>query len=253
MNYQQELATRSSPAYIASAAARSKQLLAKYGAWIEKYRGGMPAGFAAQIMRWESDGNFNAPGDASLGEVGFYQIAAYVPPTLGMPADARKDPETNVFLGMMEYALEVCKWKAAFPNHVELGTADSWKLARLAFSVGAGGSQGLARLALAAYPNTPRGQLYTAIANYVRANGGKPLGSQSADQVWFRVLSIESQWEIGRQTDPWSMAGPPTTVAPPPGRTYTIPAKYAAMFSQPVPIVAIVAIGGAALLLWRLI
>lgn len=250
MNYQQELATRSSPAYIASAAARSRQLLTQYGAWIGKYHGGMPKGFAAQIMRWESDGNFNAPGDASLGEVGFYQIAEYVPGTLGMPASARLDPETNVFLGMMEYALEVCKWKAAFPDHVVLGSADSWKLARLSFSVGAGGGQGLARLAL---PTAQRGELYAAIANYVRTYGGRPLGSQSADQVWFRVLSIEAQWEIGRQTDPWSVSGPPTTVPAPPGRSYTIPAKYAAMFSQPTPWLAIGAIGGAALVLWRLL
>lgn len=249
-NYVTELATRSSPAYIAAAVRDTKTLLGTYGTWIEKYRGGIPAGWAAAIMNWESGGNFNAPGDPSLGEVGFYQVAAYVPGTLGMPAEARLDPETNVFLGLMEYQLEVAKWKAMFPALVKIASDDAWKLARLSFSVGWGGATGLAKLAQGrALP----GRLYDAIAAHVTEHGGTQLGSQSPDQVWFRVLSIAPQWEVGRQAGSLlAISGPPTIVPAPPKYPYTLPLPYAMMFEQPTSWLAIGAIGVAAFALWRL-
>lgn len=249
-DYATELAARSSPAYIASAAQRSQTLLEQYRPWIDKYRGGMPAGWAAAIMRWESDGNFNAPGDQTLGEVGFYQVAAYVPPMFGMPAEARLDPETNVFLGLMEYQYEVTRWKAAFPDQVKLASEDAWKLARLSFSVGPGGAMGLGKLAA---PEASPGHLYDAIAAYVQRTGGVPLGGQSAAQVWFRTLSIGPQWEAGRQAGSfWATSGPPTMVPAPPGRTYTIPAPYNTLFAEPTSWFAVGAITAASYILWRL-
>lgn len=254
-NYAAELARRQSPAYIASAVARSKQLLQQYGAWIHKYRGGMPAGMAAAIMYWESNGQPGTVGDQNLGEYGLYQIAAYLPGTLGMPADSRYDPETNVFLGMMEYALDVAKWKAMFPTLVDLGSADSWKLARLSFAIGFGGSTGLAKKAIAAGYATRAGDLYGAIRRYVEANGAGAAGTQSAELVWFRVLTVESQWAIGQQVGGMleSWPGPPTLVPAPPTGGYSIPTQYLPYFSRPQNWFAYAAIGGAAFILWRLL
>lgn len=249
-DYVTELATRSSPTYIARAAQRAQTLLEQYRPWIDKYKGGMPAGWAAAIMYWESDGNFNAPGDASLGEVGYYQVAAYVPPIFGLPADARLDPETNVFLGLLEYQYEVARWKAQFPELVKIASDDAWKLARLTFSIGGGGAFGLAKLAA---PYASPGMLYDAIAAYVRANGGVQLGSQSAAQVWFRVLSIESQWEVGRRAGPaLEVAGPPEWVPAPPGRQYSVPQPFAQFFVKPTSWWAMGAIALASYVLWRI-
>ncbi len=249
-DYATELAKRSSPAYLASAARRATTLLETYRPWIDKYKGGMPAGWAAAIMYWESDGNFNAPGDPSLGEVGYYQVAAYVPPIFGLPAEARMDPETNVFLGLMEYQYEVCRWKLAFPSLVKLASDDAWKLARLSFSVGPGGAMGLGKLAAS---SASPGMLYDAIAAYVRANGGVQLGGQSPAQVWFRVLSIESQWEVGRRAGPvLAISGPPTIVPAPPNHPYSIPNTVAPLFSEPTNWWALGAIATASYILWRL-
>lgn len=249
-DYAAELVRRSSPAYIAMASQRAQTLLEKYRPWIDKYRGGMPAGWAAAIMYWESDGNFNAPGDQSIGEVGYYQVAAYIPPIFGLPAVARMDPETNVFLGLMEYQYEVARWKVAFPNLVRLASDDAWKLARLTFSIGGGGAMGLAKLAA---PSAQPGELYTAIANYVRTHGGVAAGTQSADKVAFRVLSIESQWEVGRQAGGfWATSGAPTFVPSPPAGRYSIPKPYGDLFVEPTNWFAIGTIAAASFILWRL-
>ena len=248
-NYQAELAKYQSSSYVASATKYAKALLEKYGPWIDKYRGGVPRGWAAAIMYWESNGNFNAPGDPSLGEVGFYQIAEYLPGKFGMPASSRLDPETNVFLGMMEYQLDAARWKATFPNHVRLPSDDSFKLARLSFAIGFGGATQLAKRAIAAGDVSP-GQLYDGIARNVARVGGVALGSQSADKVWFRVLSIAAQWEIGRRVA-YDVAGPPTRVPHPPKYTYTIPQPYAILFSDPIPVVFMAALAVGAYVLWR--
>lgn len=249
-DYATELANKSSPAFIAKAAARTQTLLEQYRPWLEKYRGGMPIGWAAAIMYWESDGSFAAPGDASLGEVGFYQVAAYVPPLFGMPAESRFDPETNVFLGLMEYQFEVAQWKAAFPSLVRLASDDAWKLARLSFAIGRGGAFGLGRLAAS---SASPGELFTAIAAYVRDRGGVPAGSQSAEKVWYRTLVIEAQWEIGRRAGSfWATSGGPTFVPDPPAYKYKIPAPFNQYFTEPTSWLGIGAIAGAAFILWRL-
>lgn len=250
-NYAAELQTRSSPAYIARAVARSKQLYQQYGGWIDKYRGGMPAGFMSLIMMWESDGKPGTVGDASLGEYGLYQIAAYIPPLFGLPADSRYNPEVNVFLAGLEYQYEAARWKAKFPNHVSLGGGDAWKLARLSFSVGAGGAWGLAANAInAGYVSS--GDVYAGIVRYVDATGGIPLGSQSKEKVWFRTKSIAIQWEIGQQAGgllDW--AGPPTRIQAPPGYSYTIPKAVQPYFASSFPYLLFGAVGLGGLILWR--
>ena len=250
-NYSTELARLATSSYQDKVAKSARALLDKYGPWIDKYRGGVPRGWAAAIMYWESNGNFGAPGDASLGEVGFYQVATHTPVTFGMPASSRMDPETNVFLGLLEYQYDAARWKATFPTYVRLATDDSYKLARLSFAIGWGGATSLAKQAIAS-GDASVGALYEGIANYVARTGGVALGSQSAEKVWFRVLSIRFQWEIGRKVA-WSPSGPPEKVKPPPGVSYTIPLPYSVLFVDAFPLPITIALVVGAYVLWRLV
>jgi hypothetical protein len=212
--------------------ARASALLDQFSDWINRYRGGLPAGWMASIMLHESGGNFAAPGDPTLGEVGYYQIAAYVPSLFGLDASARQDPETNVALAALEYSLEAVLWKLAFPDSVSLGTDDSWKLARLAFAVGRGGSHQLASLAAQSQGLTA-GDVYHDLVRYVNATGGVPLGSQSAAKVRARVIDIDRQWAIGQAVSA-GLSGPPTIIPDPPAGPYVIPPEAAPYFVEPV-------------------
>jgi hypothetical protein len=159
--------------------ALAQSVYGQIGAWIDNYHGGMPAGFMAAAAAHESGGNFNSPGDPTLGEVGYFQIAAYLPALFGYDPSARADPETNVALAALEYALEAARWKIAFPDAVVLGTDDSWKLARLAFAVGSAGSHQLAQGAQAALGGLTAGDVYHDIVKWISQSGGIPLGSQT--------------------------------------------------------------------------
>lgn len=251
MDYAAEFRTRSSSAWIAQAVARTKQIDAMYGAWFRKYHGGLPVGALGAFVYWESNGQPGTIGDASLGEVGLLQVAAYVPPLFGLPAELRTTPEGNVFVGSLEYQYEAARWKQKYPNVVELGSLDMWKLARLTFSVGAGGAWGLAANAInAGYVRS--GDVYTGIARYVDATGGIPLGSQSAAQVWFRTKSIAIQFEIARQVGGFfDWPGPPATIPAPAGVTYTLPQGLQPYFSSAFPWLLFGGVAAAGLVLWK--
>lgn len=227
---------------------RAKALLDQYGTWIDRYRGGLPAGWMASIMLHESSGNFASPGDPTIGEVGFYQIAAYVPALFGYDASARYDPETNVALAVLEYELEAVLWMLEVPQ-VHLGTDDSWKLARLTFAVGRAGSRQLASL-VAAGGGLLDGDVYGSIARYVAAYGGVPLGNQSAATVARRVLDIDRQWRIG-QAAGGGASGPPIRIPDPPAGPYTLPPDVAPYFSDEFPVTLLV-IGGLAVVAYLL-
>lgn len=229
--------------------ASASALLDQYGDWINRYRGGLPAGWMASIMLHESGGNFAAPGDPSLGELGYYQIASYVPPLFGYDPSARADPETNVALASLEYALEAVYWSLAFPE-VRLGTADAWKLARLAFAVGRAGSHQLASMAQASLGGLTTGDVYHDIVRYVTATGGVPLGSQSAQKVAQRVIDIDRQWAIGQAVSA-GLSGPPLLIPDPPAGPYTIPDDAAPYFTAPISGTVLI-IGGGLLLLYLL-
>jgi hypothetical protein len=235
-------------AEMAPDAVRVRQLLDIYGGWIEKYRGGMPAAWMATIMLWESNGKADLVGDASLGEYGLYQVAAYVPSLFGLPADARLDPESNVAIASLEYAYEQVLWYMRYPGLVELGSGDAWKLARLSFAVGRAGSYQLADLA---HP-TESGAVYDAIKAYVSQSGGVQLGGQSPDKVWFRVMSIDTQWQLAELANGGSMSpGSPQLIPNPPAGAYTIPANAIQFFDRPLsPVFAIAGIGLLVGLIW---
>lgn len=228
--------------------ARASAIYQQLGPWIDRYHGGVPPGFIASAILHESGGNFASPGDPGLGEVGFLQVAGYVPTLFGYPPEARMDPESNIAIGVLEYELEAVLWHLSVPE-VELGTADSWKLARLAFAIGRGGSHQLAALARSS-GMLQDGDVYGSIARYVAANGAPPLGSQSGTLVAHRVIDIDRQWAIGQEVA-GGMPGPPTVIPDPPAGPYTLPAEVAPYFVEPLPMTVLL-IGGGLLLLYLL-
>lgn len=229
---------------------RARELLQKFKPWFDKYRGGLTAGALAAFMQHESNGNWGAAGDASLGEVGYFQVANYVPGLFGYPASARTNPEDNVAIASLEYALESALWKVRYPDLVRLGTQDAWMLGRLAFAIGRGGSYKLADLANQ-YRYLQPGRVYEGIAKYVAANGAPPLGTQSATKVAARVASVPQQFEIANAIDS-SAFGPPTYIPPPPAGPYVIPANAAPFFVRPIPGIVLVALAGGTGLLYYL-
>ncbi len=220
-DYVARLAELKSPASVSSRVKRGRELLLQYGAWIKKYHGGMPVGVLAAIMAMESDGKMSSPGDASLGEVGLYQITASFPPKVGLPAASRYDAETNVFLGCLEYQTEAAR--AIKQWGVGKSSADAWKLARLAFAIGAGGTKNFVNEALAAGRPKLGQSFYGRVIEYANQTGGRPYGSQSAAKVWFRVHIVEYNFMVGQQIQ-WGSYGPPQVVpAPPKHPSYTFP------------------------------
>lgn len=194
-------------------AARARSVLGNLSPWLFKYHGGMPVGFLAAIASFESGGKMSSRGDYSLGEVGIFQITESFPPHVGLPASSRYDAETNVFLGCLEYQIEAVRMWLARPS-IPLATADNWKLARLAFSIGPNGTKKLLQLSGA--------RNYRDLMRYVDSVGGVALGRQSAGKVWFRVHVIDVLWKIGEQTFPVQI-GAPVQLPTPPAGAYTIP------------------------------
>lgn len=213
--------------------ARAKAIYDQLGPWIDKYRGGLPAGWVASIILHESGGNFASPGDPTLGEQGYLQVASYVPALFGFDPSARSDPESNIAIGVLEYELEAVYWYLAFPDSVVLGGDDSWKLARLAFAVGRAGSHQLAQLTQAAQGGLTTGDVYHDVARWVISSGAVPLGSQSAAKVAARVLDIDRQWAIGQAVSS-GLSGPPILIPDPPAGPYTIPDDAAPYFTEPM-------------------
>jgi hypothetical protein len=207
--------------------AEARVLYEKFKPWISKYRGGLPGGFAAAIMAHESGGRMDSKGDPQLGEVGLYQIEASFPPKVGLPAEARYDAETNVFFGMLEYQLRAVEMKLAFPSLVSLGTPDSWKLARLAFAIGSGGTKKLLSLSRP----TP-GQAFASILAYVGTTAPPQLGSQSSEKVRNRVFAVQNQWDVGQAIA--GSYGMPERIPGPKGLPYSVPLKVAPYLSKPI-------------------
>ncbi len=236
-DYVAQLAQKRSPTEVAARIKRGKAIYNELGRWIETYRGGMPAGFAAAAIQWESNGQMGATGDVGLGEAGYFQITSSFPPSVGVPAAARLQPEANVFLGLLEYQIESVKMKLAEPA-VELGSVDAWKLARLAFAIGSGGCKTLLK---ESGPHT-RGRVYEKLRAYIDQIGGRAFGSQSAGLVWYRVHTVDLVWDMGQAITPGA-GGPPTTVPSPPGLSYTLPLTVRPFFRAPTsPLVAVAAV-----------
>jgi hypothetical protein len=247
-DYRAQLASEMAPAVMADRVRRTQAIYKKLGLWIDKYRGGVPAAFAAAAIQWESDGIATTIGDPSLGEYGYYQVTAEFPTTIGLPSSARMDPETNVFLGLMDYQLAAVRMFLANPS-IPLGSDDSWKIARLSFSIGAGGTQSLLSIA------KPRS--YDDLIAYVDAHGAPSAGSQPPDQVWYRVHIVDTVWQVAKRSGIGGIfggSGMPKTVPAPPTGQYQIPLSYLPYFNKisPTLLVAAAALGVFAIWKWRI-
>jgi hypothetical protein len=228
-----------------SRASATSRILGDIGSWLDRYHGGMPLGFLAAIVQFESGGKADAGGDAGLGEHGYLQVAASTAETFGLPPAIRFQPEANIFLGALEYQLEAVKMHLALPSAVRLGTADSWKLARLAFAVGSPGT----RKILTAGVSPTSSQPWEDLLDYLDRVGGVALGSQEPGKVWYRAHAVDVLWGIGEAVAPTS-PGPPTRIPAPAGVSYTLPTSAAPYFSEPssgLLFAAVLAIGAALL------
>jgi len=221
-DYVAKLAELNSASGITADVRDGKKLYAKYAPWLDRYHGGLPAGVLASIMRTESGGKMSAPGDVSLGEVGFYQITANFPTTVGLPAASRYDAETNVFLGALEYQIHAAEMAARYPQVVVLGSADNWKLARLAFAVGNAGARRLIDAAIAK-GLVQRGKVLDGIRAMVDSGGAFALSSgQPADKVRYRVHVVDNNFAVGQKIS-GGLYGSPKTIPAPAGVTYRYP------------------------------
>ena len=209
---------------IPKSVAQAKGVYESLNPWLDKYRGGMPGGFLAAIALFESGGKMSSRGDAQLGEVGVFQVTSSFPPKIGLPANSRLDKQTNIFLGCLEYQIMAVKMFFAAPA-IRLGSTDNWKLARLAFSVGEGGTRTLLKKSGA--------RSWKDLVEYVDQAGGVSLGRQSAGKVWFRVHVIDVLWKIGQLVKPSFYIGAPVRIPSPPAGDYTLPADVASYLPSP--------------------
>jgi hypothetical protein len=213
---------------------------------IDRYRGGFPAGLAAAVIQHESGGNMNAPGDVSLGEVGLFQVTREFPTLVGVDPEVRKTVEGNIFLGLLEYQLRAVEMKLFAPSLISLGSMDSWKLARLAFAIGAGGTK-----QLIAASNPRAGDVFGSIRDFVDRTGGVQVSaSQGPAKVLDRVHNIDTQWDIGAVVAPL-FYGMPEKIPAPPGVTYKVPAAMSGYLRNPLlGTLLVLGLGAAALYFW---
>jgi hypothetical protein len=226
---------------ISKNAVRARGVYDRLAPLLNKYHGGMSAGFLAAIASFESGGKMSSRGDSSLGEVGIFQITKTFPQKVGLPASSRFDEATNVFLGCIEYQIMAVEMYFAAPA-IGLGGVDNWKLARLAFSIGAGGTRTLLKKSGA--------RSWSELVDYVDRVGGLALGRQTAGKVWFRVRVIDVLWAVGQEAKPVFWSGAPVKIPNPPSGSYTLPASVAPFLPSPLrgPLISL-AVGGAAILL----
>lgn len=234
------------PNSITQRVANGKQLLSKWGSYIDKYHGGIHRGFLASIMNWESWGDFGAAGDASLGEVGFYQVAADVPKRYGLDPAIRTTPEGNVFVACLEYTEEAARILIDYPGLVNNGSRDQWILARLVFAIGRGGTH---QVLNAAKPRA--GHAYDDLVKWANDTGAFQVSaSQPAEKVWFRILAVGHNWRIGELISPGASYGPPIKI--PALSPYHFPLDVAPLIGSGSPATMLLMGLGLAGLAWAL-
>jgi hypothetical protein len=164
-----------------------------------------------------------------LGEYGLFQLESSFPAKVGLPADARLDPETNVFLGSLEYALRAIELRDVAP----LGSSDSWRLARLAFAVGSSGARRLIAAATNNNPSAFRGQVFDRIRAWANQTGAMAISSgQPAEKVLARINAVQDQWDVGQSIA--GAYGPPQRLPAPHGLVYRVPASAAPFLASPL-------------------
>lgn len=218
---------------LASSVKRARELLIRYGPWIRRYKGGMTPGLVAAVIQSESDGNPTVKGDPNLGEYGLMQVNNSLPGNVGLPAEARFDPETNVFLGALGNQIEATRMASHYPTLVLKGSEDQWRLARLANSIGPAGARRLIDAAIAS-GKVQRGRVFDAVRDLVDHGGSVSVSaSQSADKVRYRVHFVDHHFDVARQTGVGWFGPPQVTPAPPKYPRYSYPASLLRFTGKP--------------------
>lgn len=195
---------------------RTRALIAQWSTYLDRYRGGMPRGVFAAVMQMESDGRTAVRGDASLGEVGLFQITEAFPRSLGLDPQLRYRNDWNVYLAGTEYNQTAHRWHQRHPELVTNGSRDAWLLARLSFAIGDGGARSHVERALQLAPDVARRDgVYAALVQLVQRGGARKAGTQSAAKVAYRIAFVcPINFHIGEQAEP-APYGVPVRLAPP--------------------------------------
>ena len=220
------------------------QVYEKYGAFINRYRGGMPAGFLAAIIAHESGGRENAVGDSSLGEIGLMQITSNFPTTVGVHPDVRRTAEGNIFLGCLELNITAAQLQKRYPTLIIPGTADQWMMARLVFGLGIGA---VTKLVALVQPRS-RGRMYAAIQDYMHDHPNTTVSGYPPGKVLTRVDSVTTLWNDGAKIVPPNV-GVPEKVPAPTGLTYGLPRGI--VLPGPSSLTGMLLVGAALLYFWR--
>jgi hypothetical protein len=196
--------------------ARTRELIAQWSTYLDRYRGGLPRGVFAAMMQMESDGHPGSKGDASLGEVGLFQITESFARSLGLDPKLRRRNEWNFYFAGTEYNQAAWRWHRRHPDEIAKGSREAWLLARLSFAIGDGGARSHVQRALAADPQLAvREGAYAALLTFIRNGGARRAGSQSAAKVAYRiVVAVPTNFEIGELAEPGDY-GAPVRLAPP--------------------------------------
>jgi len=199
--------------------ARTRELIALWPTFLDRYRGGLPRGVFAAVMQMESNGHRMAKGDARLDEVGLFQITEEFPRSLGLDPRLRHDTEWNFYFAGVQYNQGAARWLRRYRSLVEDGSRDAWLLSRLSFAIGDGGARDHVKRAIEAHRDVAqRDGIYAALAALVRAGGARKAGSQSAAKVAYRIAVVcPVNFEIGEKAEPGPY-GLPVTLAMPTGR-----------------------------------
>jgi len=200
-------------------AARTRELIAQWPTFLDRYRGGLPRGVFAAVMQMESNGQRSAKGDARLGEVGLFQITEEFPRSVGLDPRLRHDNEWNFYFAGVQYNQGATRWLRRYRSLIEDGSRDAWLLSRLSFAIGDGGARDHVKRAVSAHRDVAeREGVYASLLTLVRAGGARKAGSQSAAKVAYRIAVVcPINFEIGELAEPGPY-GLPVTLAMPTGR-----------------------------------
>ena len=199
--------------------ARTRELLAQWPSFLDRYRGGLPRGVFAAVMQMESNGHRAAKGDVRLGEVGLFQITEEFPRSLGLDPRLRYDTEWNFYFAGVEYNQAAARWVRRHRSLIEDGSRDAWLLSRLSFAIGDSGARSHVKRAVQAHRDiAQRDGAYAALLALVREGGARPAGRQSAALVAYRIAVVcPVNFEIGEKAEPGPY-GLPVALAMPKGR-----------------------------------
>ena len=235
-------------AAIGSLARTAQSFRTSYAGLLKKYHGGIPVNLLAAIAAIESSGRMIA-GDASLGEYGFFQVAAQTERDFGVPTGTRTGPEGNIFLAALEYNVEALRLALRYPIYVRSGSKGQWQLARLVFAIGRHGADLCLQAAIAG-GFVGAGEGFAGVVRWADSTGAVAIGGSEAAKIRYRVKLVEVTQRVADALG-LEGAGAPQQVPAPAGMVYTLPKDVAGKLpAAAAGGLILVAIAAVALYLW---